>query len=336
MDTGTRSSIAPALGSSQSAHEHELRVFPFFVGCGRSGTTLIRVIFNSHSLLAIPRESHFIPELALDRRKYELPDRVDDQRLRAALEAHRRFRRWKLPPRAVHDVLAASRDLPDAIRRVYCLHASRRGKPRYADKTPNYATDLPLLASLFPEARFVHTIRDGRNVALSLAERSFGPNRVEDAILYWRHQVQTARGDGATLGPARYLEYRHEDLARDPAGVVTRICTFLDLEFEPAMLLYYRAREPGSFWHRHLAKPPTEGLRDYRSQLTTTDLRVAEALAGDLLVALGYELSEETGSSRRDANLVARIARARLRHRAFLQGRDFRRSRPVRAVRRSR
>jgi Sulfotransferase family len=326
---------AEAEGSHpDSMSRYEQKVFPFFVGCGRSGTTLIRVIFNSHPLLAIPRESHFIPELALDRRKYELPDdRIDCERLLAALKAHRRFRRWKLPEAALRDVLATSRDLADAIRGIYALLASRRQKPRYADKTPCYAVDLPLITSLFPEARFVHTIRDGRNVALSLAERSFGPDRVEDAILYWRHQVETARAAGAMLGPGRYFEYRHEDLTRDPESVVARICAFLDLEFVPAMLQYYQGRQPKSAWHRHLAKPPTEGLRDFRSELTATDLRVLETLTGDLLVALGYELSGETDWSGRDANIDLRIAGARLRQGAYLRVRSLRRSRPIRAVR---
>jgi hypothetical protein len=317
----------------QSMSKPELNVFPFFVGCGRSGTSLIRVIFNSHPMLAIPRESHFITELALDRRRYELPGRLDHERLQAALEAHRRFRLWKLPRRALHDVLARSRDLPDAIRGIYALYASRRKKPRYADKTPTYASDLRLLASLFPEARFVHTIRDGRNVALSLVERSFGPNRVEDAILYWRHQVRAARGAGAILGPARYFEYRHEDLLRNPEEVVARICAFLDLEFVPSMLQYHEGRRPRS-GRGHLAEPPTEGLRDFRTQLTATDLRVLERLAGDLLVTLGYELSGETDPSSRDASAAVRIARARLRHGVYLRARDLRRSRPIRAVRR--
>ena len=314
--------------------QHEPSVFPFFVGCGRSGTTLIRVIFNSHPMLAIPRESHFIPELGLDRRRYELPDGLDHQRLLAALEAQRRFRLWRLPTKAVHRVLASSRDLPDAIRGIYGLFASRRRKPRYADKTPTYATDLPLIASLFPEARFVHTIRDGRNVALSLVEQPFGPSRVDDAILYWRHQVHAARADGARLGPARYFEYRHEDLVRDPQGVVNGICAFLDLEFVPSMLQYYEERRPRSVGRGHLAKPPTEGLRDFRSQLTATDLQVVEALAGDLLVELGYELSGESDSSSRDASVALRMASARLRHGVYLRARDLRRSRPIRAARR--
>ena len=314
--------------------QREPSVFPFFVGCGRSGTTLIRVIFNSHPMLAIPRESHFIPELALDRRRYELPDGLDHARLLAALEAHRRYRLWKLPTKAAHRVLASSRDLPDAIRGIYALFASRRKKPQYADKTPTYATELPLIASLFPEARFVHTIRDGRNVALSLVEQSFGPNRVEDAVLYWRHQVQAARTAGAMLGPERYFEYRHEDLVQNPEGVVAGICAFLDLEFAPSMLRYYEERRRKSTSRGHLAKPPTEGLRDFRAQLTGTDLRVVEALAGDSLVALGYELSGEIDRSSGDASVSARLAGARLRHGVYLRARDLRRSRPIRAVRR--
>jgi hypothetical protein len=310
-----------------------LDVFPFFVGCGRSGTTLIRVIFNAHPQVAIPRESHFIPQIASDRRRLEVAGGVDAGRLLSALEADERFRRWKLPRERVKRRLERALDLPDAIRRLYALHAKRHGKPKYADKTPNYATQLPLLAGLFPEARFVHVIRDGRNVALSLVERSFGPSRTDDAALYWRRQVTEARAAGAALGRERYLEYRHEDLTSDPEGTVRTVCSFLDLGFAPEMLRYHEGRRPGSTFHRHLAKPPTAGLRDYRAHLGPVDVRTIELLAGALLADLGYDVGAALAPAD-EARARRRAAAARARHAGFRAADRVRSSRAARALRR--
>src|SRR6478672_851702 len=64
----------------------------------------------------------------------------------------------------------------DAVRAVFAAYAAARGKPRYADKTPHYVSHLPELAARFPEAQFVHVVRDGRDVALSLLEVPWGPD----------------------------------------------------------------------------------------------------------------------------------------------------------------
>jgi hypothetical protein len=310
--------------------------FPFFLGCGRSGTTLIRTIFNEHPSLAIPRESHFIPRLALDRRRFESDNGVDADRLLAALRADPHYRRWRLPDRAATRALARASDLSDAIRRLYRTYARRQGKRRFGDKTPNYATQIPLLADLIPEARFIHVIRDGRNVALSIIERDFGPDRLEDALLYWRHQVTAARAAGARLGPARYLEYRHEDLIADPERTVSEICRFIDLEFAPVMLRYHEGRDPGSVWHRHLAKPPTPGLRDFRGALSGEDGRVVELLVGDLLEELRYEVEQPHAHGGQRHRARARARAARIRHRGARLLDLARMSEPVRVARRLR
>ena len=85
-----------------------------------------------------------------------------------------RFLLWGLPPGDLQRSSARPEalDAASAVRVLYALYAARRGKTRYGDKTPNHVLYIPLFAGLFPEARFVHLIRDGRDVALSLIDLS--------------------------------------------------------------------------------------------------------------------------------------------------------------------
>ncbi|HEX9774594.1 MAG TPA: sulfotransferase [Actinomycetota bacterium] len=297
------------------------RAFPFFIGCQRSGTTLLRVIFDHHPLLAVTRESYFIPWLAARAGRYERAGGFDERVFVGDLARNRHVDRWGLPidrvERSFADRPAAS--LADAIRRLYELKAARRGKERYGDKTPEYALHVPLLARMFPESRFVHVIRDGRDVALSLTSVPWGPARVGQAALFWRARVEAARAAGAALGKERYFEYHHEQLAREPDPIVADICAFIDLPFDAAMLRYHetatpRAKEQG----RHLAEPPTPGLRDWRAQMPVAGQRLFEILAGDLLAELGYDTATDTATLGAAGERAARrtATRERMRHAA--------------------
>lgn len=270
--------------------------FIFIVGRGRSGTTLVRAILDSHPLLAIPGESHFLVSMATCRRYREKNGRVDIRGFVADLLASAHFRAWGLAEGEVSD--SYLRDPPgniaDALRRPYELYARMQGKPRYGDKTPIHVLHIPLLSQLFPEARFLHVIRDGRNVALSYLSVPFGPDTLVEAALRWKWAVRSGRRAGMRLGPTRYMEIRYEALVEDPESVMRGVCSFLDLPFDPIMLRYYdRASDLlGSVdsisHHKNLLLPPTKGLRDWRLEMDPYDVALFDVLAGDLLDELGY------------------------------------------------
>lgn len=305
---------------------------PFIVGCGRSGTTLLRAMFDSHPGMAVPPESYFVASMGRHRRRYERAGVFVTERFIEDLLAHQRFDLWALPEREVREVLRDEEpaDLPDAIRLTYRTYAASRGKPRYGDKTPSYVLHLPLLADMFPEARFIHIIRDGHDVALSMLNIAWGPNSVEDAALHWRRHVSRGRKEGERLGPERYREVRYEDLVAEPETVIRSLCPFLDLPFEESMLRYFERAEEvmaGSRdrdKHKRLALPPTHGLRDWRTQMDARDLATFDALAGNLLHELGYQRGAAPPMQRR---LMARYQSVRRQTTVFV-------ARSIRSLRR--
>ncbi|MGI9118545.1 MAG: sulfotransferase family protein [Acidimicrobiales bacterium] len=271
--------------------------FLFIVGCRRSGTTLLRTIFDSHPAMAVSHEAHFVAPMGARRRRYHKPDGLDVEGLIDDLMADSEFPRMDLDAPSLRDALnlAGVRTYPDAVRCIFSLYAHRQGKDRYGDKMPGYVLRLPLLARLFPEARFVHVIRDGRDVCLSLTELWFKDRGLGEAALFWKRRVVVGRRAGRRLGPHRYREVRYEDLVDDPVGTVKSLCHFLDLEPDEGMLLYPErgedvARATGyPELHPRLSLPPTKGLRDWRRDMTSSDQVLFETLAGGLLGELGYE-----------------------------------------------
>ena len=269
-----------------------MKPFPFFFGANGSGTTLHRAIFDSHPNLAIPGEARFVAKLA---NRYR--EGYDTERFMKDLGKDDRFVNWGLEPDDVEMALndPPAGDYPEAVRRLYDRYAGLQGKTRYGDKTQSNIHHLALLADLFPEGKFVHAVRDGRDVALAHTDGT----KIEQVAVSWKRRVDAGRTAGKSLGPDRYIESRFEGLIDDTEGSVRRLCDFLELPFDPSMLTYYeRAGDIVSTTavpdrHKDIFLPPTKGLRDWRRELSDDQVARFEALAGDMLDELSYERKYE-------------------------------------------
>jgi Sulfotransferase family len=270
--------------------------FPFIVARGRSGTTLLRAMIDSHPDIAIPPESHFIVRLSRSHAVYNSDGFASDEFLRE-LSALPHFQRWELPTEDVKTALDdGPRTYPDAIRRVYSLYASHHGKKLYGDKTPSYILHVSYLAQMFPEGLFIHVIRDGRNGALSYLKQEFGPSTIGEAAIWWKRMVVAGRTAGQQLDARRYREVRYETLVESPEDTLRDLCEFIQVPFNQAMLRYFdRAAEVLSgaggraVAHQNLHRAPISNLRDWREEMSRDDVALFEAIAGDLLSELGYE-----------------------------------------------
>jgi hypothetical protein len=128
----------------------------------------------------------------------------------------------------------------------------------------------------------------------------------------WRTDLEHARLLGRRVGRARYLEVRYEELVEDARGVVESICAFAVLPFEPAMLEFADEVDVSAKPHQQrLLQPLTSGARNWRTEMSSEDLRAFESIAGDVLDDLGYELGDpSTVGSMRRAPLTWYRARA--------------------------
>ena len=299
---------------------------PFVIGVGRSGTTLLRLMLDAHPDLAIPPETHFLPALI------ELFEggRPSADELVAAVETHPGWRDFGLSkaelraafsPAVASDDTQATEETLDAggaIRAFYAAYAARHGKPRWGDKTPVYIESIARIGGVLgDQARFVHLIRDGRDVAVSRGARAVKRGReatpAREEAQTWKRRIEGARKQAKAV--EHYLELRYEDLIADPEAVLRQVCRFTEIEFHPAMLAYHeRASErlaelsdlpgkggkvrPGAeriAAHALTSEPPRpDRVERWREELSDQAIADYENVAGDLLAGLGYPLAGAT------------------------------------------
>ena len=240
----------------------------------------------------------------------------------SSLVTSERFQTLRVSPERVWELFDRRKPITYAqlVAGIYDLFGTQRGKALVGDKTPGYTRAIRTLHELFPGARFVHLVRDGRDVCLSATnwhrvgklEARF-PSWVEHpvftAALWWEWHVRLAREAAAGLKPGLYHEMRYEALVAAPASELAALSTFLDLGYDPAMLEFHvgRTKVGTELGSNKQWLPPTRGLRDWRSQMPAEDVERFEAVAGHLLDELGY--ARGASSSSEDVHASARRLR---------------------------
>jgi hypothetical protein len=281
----------------------------FIVGCARSGTTLVHRIVDAHPEIAITPEMHWIT------RQFKSRNGLVTAELVSELTGHKRFAQFEIPREEFEGLLGSGEAVPypTFLNRVFGLYGTLKNKPLVGNKTPAYVRSIPTFHALWPDAKFVHIIRDGRDVCMSIlnwkkAERTAGryasweEDPVSTTALWWERKVRKAREDGAALGPGLYHEMLYEDLVDDPERECKRLCEFLGVAYDDAMIRFAEGKTktdlpnarktPKKAW-----LPITSGLRNWRTEMPVKDVERFEAAAGDLLEELGYERAVPNPSS---------------------------------------
>ncbi|MGH3146280.1 MAG: sulfotransferase family protein [Rubrobacter sp.] len=274
----------------------------FIVGCQRSGTTLLQRMVDASPHIAVVHESRWIDTWYRKRIGLTPDGNVTPDFIPLLLE-HPRFPELKASREDLEGLLPNGQPIPyrSFVSGVFDLHGRALGKPRVGDKTPRYVRSVPTLHELWPEAKFVHLIRDGRDVCLSALEWKSGgelsrrfetwkTDPVATAGVWWDWLVRLGREAGEDLGPALYHEIRYESLVSDPVEECAKLCEFLDIPYDSAMLRFHegREREAPGLSAKGAWKRVTTGLRDWRTELSGESVEVFEAAAGESLEELGY------------------------------------------------
>ena len=220
----------------------------FMVGCPRSGTTLLRLILDSHRNISCGPETHFLTDLESITGRY-----------------WHRLEHFKFGQEYWHAKVAG---FFDSFQREY---AEARGKGRWADKTPKYSVRLPFINAVFPHAQFLHLIRDPHDVIASHRERWGYRSAVTCASTTWREYVSAAREFGRSLPPERYFELRYERLVSEPESTMRAVVGFLGEPWDPAILEYNKFEHGMGEKHQKLTEKRREAAGDsstiYRSRV---------------------------------------------------------------------
>ena len=273
----------------------------FLAGVYRSGTTLLRLMLNAHARIAIPVESHFLSAL-ID--NFPMDRELDSQQVNKICDfvgQHERFEHWETTPQQLASLKSqgGSWTLATLINAIYELEIASSNKPRWGDKTPGYERHFDQLAALFPEAKFIHIHRDGRDVSNSMCDRSWHGITEFQRATYWRRSIQLAMRSTRELGSDRCLNVPYENLVRAPELTLRTICEFLGEEYSPAMLQFGQDADRqvvDQKIHSKLVRMPdaSQDLQRWKSESSKLRVLLFESLAADALIQCGYEVKSSS------------------------------------------
>jgi len=258
---------------------------------------------NAHPQIAITPEAHWIPRFFEERRGLTPGGIVTPDLIQQLLE-HPKFANFHMRPQDLLGLIVKECPMSYAslITGIFDLYGQARGKALVGNKTPDSVRKLRTLHILWPETRFVHLIRDGRDVALSFMKwpkllqkkpgnlSTWKDDPFSTAALWWEFNVRCGLRAFEWLDPKLRYEMRYESLIANPGKECAALCEFLKLPYDESMLRFHEDREEiasgdpmNPAW-----QPITSGLRDWRTQTSEENVERFEAVAGELLDELGY------------------------------------------------
>jgi hypothetical protein len=262
----THDTDGAAAGSGAAVIEQPI----FLVGTTRSGTTLLSLMLGHHPEIAFVGELEWVWDFAPG----------------AAAPALEPYYAWLGTNRHyLHHGLTVERSLRFAdlvrsfLQQMRAAVDAGASRPHVGCQVHrHYAHAL----AIWPRARFIHIVRDGRDVCASWLAMSWLGSGYE-AGLRWRGALADWAAVKSLIDPARRTELRFEDLIRFPERELTRLCEFIGTPYSDGMLRYHEdsTYEP--------VDPAQAGK--WRRQLAVRDVRLFEAVAGRELIANGYDLS---------------------------------------------
>lgn len=271
----------------------------FLFGMERSGTTLLSMMIGAHPLVAVPLATtglwvDFARRLESDFNG--LASRVDVVRLVDALLKHERIGLWD----AEVDREVLLDDLPlrnygEVVARFHAGYARAKGKPHWASVDIATLDSMDLVNGWFRGARFLHIVRDGRDVALSHQTMPYGAGNIAECARAWASRTTTNAKMGRIIGPSRYMTVRFEDLVLDTRTTLGRICDFIGVVYDERMLRYDEMVEGKIPANRRwlwpaISRPPQKSkVGQWRQRMTRSQRIVFESIANQVLKEWGYD-----------------------------------------------
>ena len=238
----------------------------FLVGAERSGTTLLRLMLDHHPHIAFHYEFEFAVDQISETGQYpDLSSYLD------YLSDHRIFLASQFE---INDALT----YPELVNSFLLQRQQRVSKPIVGATVHHYFDKLP---QIWPQAKFIHLIRDGRDVARSNMPMGWagnlfvGADRWIEAEAHWKKLV-------TQLSPEQHISVYYEPLIKNPEVILKQLCVFIGVDFDQSMFEY---AEKSTY-----SKPDVSITERWR-KLPPKDLQLAECKIADLLQEHGYPLS---------------------------------------------
>jgi hypothetical protein len=253
------------------------------------------LILNAHSQIAIPEEATFLIPL-LKRKLLCSPIKGEHLRnLIRYLSFNPQFRLWNYDSNGAFSTLSqrkkiSFKELIDILFTSYCRS---QGKQIWGDKTPSFFRKIDILYFLFPEARFIHIVRDGRDVFDSW--RRIDPSKDNAAVvaLDWRYKLSRIVKSLQKMPSANSIEIRYEDLLEQPEATIESLCSHIGVRYDSGLTDFYKTSHLfiGDH-HSNLIFNPIDksNKAKWKKTLSVKEVQTFNVLAGRYLRKYNYEV----------------------------------------------
>lgn len=251
----------------------------FILGAPRSGTTFLASLLKA-TCYGKPFETQFITKFYKRLPEYgALDEKENFNRLIEDILSERAVQQWKLKL----DLDSFYRDqkgdfsYASIVNNLCMSRNGALGLSAWGDKTPHYIGNFEIIYKLFPQAKFIYIVRDGRDVALSLLKKNWGPKNIYACAKLWK-RLNKYRKEFETLEDNRQLiRLSYERLLDNVEGNAARIYGFLQQDYnETELKKFCSTVKPGNY-HK------------WKSQFNKRQLKVFDSVAADTLTRFGYE-----------------------------------------------
>ncbi len=270
----------------------------FICGCPRSGTTLFRMLADSHPNLAIAPESSYLfiyKDLVPSFFYGNLSEKKDVENLVKDLLKIRRVKDWFPAEKSYKDVLVRLDEksgYADIVSAFFDIYAEYRGKPRWGDKTPKNLLRIDAIRKLYPDGKIVVVVRDGRDVALSLRNVDFGHISFFASALIWNSYMKKL--EWLLNHDENILIVKYEDLLDNPEKEMRRFCEYVDEKYDEDLMKKYLghgddvSHSKSKFYGQQI-NPANKAK--WKKKCKPWELKVFETVNATYLKKYGYELS---------------------------------------------
>ena len=278
--------------------------FIFIIGRPRTGTTLLRSLFDAHPNVQIPWECQFVLNLYPKYGKLELWNPGTLEQFYSDLLQQWQFSAWNIDQvKLQSDLQACAGKTTYAMvcQVVYLNHISFYQKETIrliGDKNHGYTIYTHRLKKLFPDAKFVYILRDYRDTFQSVRNVDFELPVVSIVVYKWKYFYKKAL-EASKKFPGSFYFIRYEDLVTDPGLHLLKICEFLDIPFVPEVLEFYKMKEkakekyPADILQKHhksLFNPVnTSRIGLWEKSMSNMQVRIADYVAGTFAAQAGYQ-----------------------------------------------
>ena len=282
-------------------NNNELGIKPLFMfGFERSGTTLLSMMVGAHPQIAVPLSSTglwYRYKKMIDTRYNSLLDLDSVRSMISDLLQEERIQMWDIEF-SESDLLSRINiaNYASVVAAFHTVYAEKMGKQYWANIDIKTLYLMDEANQWFPDAKFLHIVRDGRDVALSHQTYKYGLSTITEVADRWRQDLHTNLKMGSILGLDRYKVIRYEDLIIEPTQTLKDICTFIGVKYNDEMLDYPRMvkkkiPKARRFLWPDLTKPPKKSNAfKWKTSMGQTKRIVFERQAHDMLKQFGYDV----------------------------------------------